>query len=143
MFKGEHDAKTKAHAVADWLGSHKHFKTHARHISREELRAKGLKIINLEEDPEVQDFVLSIFHATTLTFDHSSAVKLVENQMGKAFIKNMQAQMGFMAPPGMMLPPGMLPPGLLPRNVPAQPNPPNPPSQLNPPDSPPTNKPSE
>jgi hypothetical protein len=117
MFKGEPDAKRKALMIAEWLGGHKHHQTHGRHIGREELRAKGMtKITDLEADQELQDIVLSIFHATTLTFDHTGAVKLVENHMGKAFIKSMQTPM--MQGPPMMLPPGMLPPGTIPPGFP-------------------------
>ena len=42
---------------------------------------------NLEDDDKLQDLVLSVFHATTHTFDGTGAVKIIENQLGKAFIK--------------------------------------------------------
>ena len=129
MFKGEQDAKRKALTIAEWLAGHKHHQTHGRHIGREELRAKGMtKIIDLEADQELQDLVLSIFHATTLTFDHTGAVKLVENHMGKAFIKRMQSPM--MQGPAIMLPPGMLPPGVMPPGFPTR--------QVGPPPDPPS-----
>lgn len=88
MFKGEPGAKKKAETISQWLSSHKHFKTHGRHLSREDLRAKGIdKIVNLEADQEIQDLVLSVFHATTISFDMSPVVKLVENHLGRAFAK--------------------------------------------------------
>jgi hypothetical protein len=31
--------------------------------------------------------VLSVFHATTQTFDGTPAVKIIENHLGKAFVK--------------------------------------------------------
>lgn len=87
MFKGEPNAKRKAKRIGTWLSSHKQFNTHGRHLSREQLRAKGLKIVNMEDEPMLQDLALSVFHATTITFDSTPAVKLVENHLGKAFIK--------------------------------------------------------
>jgi len=45
---------------------------------------------NLEDDDKLQDLVLSVFHATTHTFDGTGAVKIIENQLGKAFIKQVQ-----------------------------------------------------
>jgi len=47
----------------------------------------GLIIENLEDDQEFQDLILSVFHATTHTFNGTNAVKIIENHMGKAFIK--------------------------------------------------------
>jgi len=131
MFKGEANANKKATGIADWLSSHKSFKSHGRHLSRETLRAKGMdKIVDLESDPEVQDLVLSVFHSTTITFDRTAAVKLVENQLGKAFIKVLNPPMVMMPQgmPQMIIPQQMRP---QPRPVPApatpvQPTPPNP-----------------
>lgn len=93
MFQGESDSKKKAKKIAEWLASHKHFRTHGRHISREELKSKGMKITCLEQDEELQDLVLSVFHSTTLTFDNSPSVKIVENHYGKAFVKMNAMQM--------------------------------------------------
>lgn len=73
--------------IAKYLSDHDNFKSHGRHISREKAREIGLKIVNLEDDQELQDRVLSLFHASTHTFASTPAVKIIENQNGKAFIK--------------------------------------------------------
>ncbi|MCB5658491.1 hypothetical protein LIQ27_20525, partial [Bacteroides fragilis] len=52
-----------------------------------EHESKGLKIEYLEKDSQLQDLVLSVFHATTHTFSSTPAMKIIENQNGKAFIK--------------------------------------------------------
>lgn len=95
MFKDEPKAKAKQKAkkFADWISRHQSFRSHGRHLSREVLRAKGLKIIDLESDPKIQDLVLSVFHATTATFDGTAAVKLVENHQGKMFVKQVMTPM--------------------------------------------------
>jgi hypothetical protein len=87
MFKGETDAAAKASEIATWLASHSEFKSHGRHIPRSKLESKGLKIEHLEDDQTMQDLFLSVFHATTQTFDGTSAVKIIENHRGRAFIK--------------------------------------------------------
>jgi len=92
MFKPDRDRKKKAAKIADWLSSHKYFKSHGRHVPRSELEKKGLKIVHLEAEQQFQDLVLSIFHATTHTFSMTSAVKILENHNGRAFIKQAQAQ---------------------------------------------------
>lgn len=47
-----------------------------------------MKIIPLEDDPELQDLVLSIHHAFVITFDGSTAIKIIENQNGKRMVLN-------------------------------------------------------
>lgn len=86
MFKNEDKPEYLAEQIATWLAKHTEFKIHGKHINRDELRSRGLKITNLEEDQEQQDIILSIFHATTHTFSHSGAVKIIENHLGSAFI---------------------------------------------------------
>lgn len=87
MFAGMEDRLAKAGSVSDWLANHKKFKSHARHIPREEIENQQLSVFRLEEDQELQDLVLSVFHATTHTFAGTPAVKIVENHIGRAFIK--------------------------------------------------------
>jgi hypothetical protein len=90
MFSKEPNARDtakKAKKVADTLADHSLFKSHGRHIDREQAKEIALKVENLEDDDKLQDLVLSVFHATTHTFDGTGAVKIIENQLGKAFIK--------------------------------------------------------
>jgi hypothetical protein len=90
MFKGDPKGKRKARAIGKHLGSHQEFKSHGRHIDRETLREWGIIVKNLEDDPALQDLVLSVFHATTQTFDGTGTVKIVENHKGKAFVRAIQ-----------------------------------------------------
>lgn len=80
------DDKT-AKNIAKWLSNNKLFKTHSRRISREQLEKNGLKIQRLEDNQKEQDLFLSVFHATTHTFTGSGAIKIIENHLGRAFIK--------------------------------------------------------
>ena len=85
--KGKRGA-IKARSIAKALRDHTRFKSHARHISRDQAKTMGLIIMDLESDQTLQDLVLSVFHATTQAFDNpSGAVKIIENQLGKAFVK--------------------------------------------------------
>ena len=87
MFRQAHDRLDKASSVADWFANHKSFKSHGRHLSRTDLESQGLTITRLEDDEELQDLSLSIFHATTHTFDGTPAIKIVESHTGRAFVK--------------------------------------------------------
>lgn len=105
MFSGwsPEEARERARKVAHFLSNHKYFKTHGRHISRTDVRGQGLVVDDLETDQVFQDLVLSVFHATTHTFGATTAVKIVENHLGKAFIKQQRL------PPAILLGPGGAP----------------------------------
>jgi len=91
MFAGLENANAQAKHVANYLADHTKFKTHSKHIDRDEARGEGLMIENLEDDQKFQDLVLSVFHATTHTFTGTGTTsKIIENQLGKAFIKTQQ-----------------------------------------------------
>jgi len=87
MFREYPEASGMAITIAERLSDHTTFKSHGHHISRDEAREIGLIIDNLEGDQTFQDLVLSIYHATTHTFNGSAAVKIIENQNGRAYIR--------------------------------------------------------
>ena len=87
MFKGQENAKDLSAEIAKQLADHKEFKSHGYHISLDQAKKLKLNVDDLEKDQTIQDLVLSIFHATTHTFDSTAAVKIIENNKGKAFMK--------------------------------------------------------
>jgi len=108
MFVDREDRQAKAEKIAKALSDHARFKSHERFISRNQAKELGLIIDNLEEDQTLQDITLSIFHSTTHTFNVTPAVKLIENHLGKAFIKIGQQVVLMQQPP--VGPPGRIPP---------------------------------
>ncbi len=92
MFKGDSNAAKKAARITRYLTSHRRFKSHGRTITREQARSTGLIVEDLESDSELQDLVLGVFHATMQTFNGTNAMKIVENHLGKAFVKVQQIQ---------------------------------------------------
>lgn len=99
MFADLEDAKAAAKVTSDKLNSHEEHGVHDRYLSRAELRdSTRLVIDDLEEDQQLQDAVLSVLHAATHTFAIATPVqKIVENHLGKSFIKNAAA---IVPPPG-------------------------------------------
>ena len=89
MFKNEiNDKDRKVEKVVESLSKSTITKSHERHLSKEECKTIGLKIIDIEGDSELQDAVLSIHHACMLTFSGAGRIlKIIENHDGKAFIK--------------------------------------------------------
>ncbi|MXX88417.1 MAG: serine protease [Boseongicola sp. SB0677_bin_26] len=111
MFKDSDDRLARAQEISEWLSGHQNFKSHSRHIPRNEAEEHAMRITRLESDDIFQDAVLSVFHATTHTFSGTRAVKIVENHMGRAFIKqhslpqmpSFQLDIGQAAPEGTVL----------------------------------------
>jgi len=49
-------------------------------------------IVDMEDDNELQDLILTVHHSFMHTFSQSMAVKVVENHLGIAFVESMQMQ---------------------------------------------------
>lgn len=90
MLKDDADKGSKSAAIAEWLGNAKVHKTHGRPISIDQARAQGLVVEALEDDQELQERVLSVFHAVMVTFQVTGCVKMVENHIGKGVYTTMQ-----------------------------------------------------
>jgi len=111
MFKSDPRASKHAKEIADWLANHRYFKSHGRHIARDALEERGMVVTRLEDDEQLQDAGLSAFHATTHTFNGTPAVKIVENHMGRAFIKHEVIQQANIMPmPGLQITPAPVQP---------------------------------
>lgn len=88
MFQGDdRDCNPIIEQIVTELGDHALTKSHARHLSAQRCQEIGLKIVDLEQDQMLQDAVLSLHHTCMLTFSSTTAVKIIENHKGTAFIK--------------------------------------------------------
>ena len=90
MFSGDADATVKAAKIVKELSSHDLTLAHTRHYSAEQARALGVKVLMLEDDPGLQEAVLTVHHACILTLQETSALKIIENQDGVAHITALQ-----------------------------------------------------
>lgn len=93
MFHEDNASEEKISKVLGELGDHALTKSHARHISAQKAKEIGLNVIQLEDNAELQDLVLSVHHACVHTFYSTPAVKLIENHKGVAYIEQRQVQM--------------------------------------------------
>ena len=87
MFKGRVDANERAALVADTVADFSKFGSHGRPINLEQAENMGLNVQRLEDDDELQDLVLSVFHATDLTFSGTAATKIIENHHGRMWTR--------------------------------------------------------
>ncbi len=84
------EARTKK--ILKEFGDHKTNKSHAHHISKEVCKEIGVSVIDMEDDNELQDLILTVHHSFMHTFSNSMATKIVENHLGVAYIESLPVQ---------------------------------------------------
>ncbi len=72
--------------IAKKLNTHSHHSSHGRGISLEEAQKLGLNVRDLRKDKELEDRVLSVYHAITILFQRTPVTKIIANNLGKHFI---------------------------------------------------------
>lgn len=85
MFAGHPDAEARAQGVVNALGSFATTKAHGRHLERGTARALGLVVADLEDDPALEEAVLSLHYACVLSFQHAGVLKIIENHLGESY----------------------------------------------------------
>lgn len=86
MFAGEpsEEQKKKVQRIRGKLNSNN--MSHARHFDFDFCRKLGLKVEALEDDPELQDLVLSVHHAFTISMDYHPISKVIQNHLGAQYM---------------------------------------------------------
>jgi hypothetical protein len=90
MFRAQPNAADRARQIAAWFADFAAFKSHGRRVSRDDARAQGLLITDLESDHDLQDAVLSAHHAVQHSMGATAVAKIVENHHGRAWLKIQQ-----------------------------------------------------
>lgn len=103
MFAADRQGAGKAQAVADYFGDYGLHRSHSLGIFRDNARSQGVEVDDLEADPLLQDLVLSVHHATMHTLS-GPAIKIVENNLGRAYVRIAQQIAMPQMIPGMVFP---------------------------------------
>lgn len=74
--------------VKDVFINHKHSYSHSRHLSKQDCKDAGLNIVDLENNQELQDAVLSLHHCYMIMFDKFLISKIVENHIDSKYFQN-------------------------------------------------------
>lgn len=91
MFENDPNADAKAETLSNYLSDHSKHLSHNRRISRQHLEDEtDMKVIQLEDNQDLQDAVLSTFHAVTAAHDHLQVTKLIENHHGSTYAKQLE-----------------------------------------------------
>lgn len=92
MFEGDADAFDKANRIVKMLTDYKRNKSHERHINYDECNSMGLNVEKIEDDGTLQDLILSVHHCYMHTLMNTPSYKIIENQLGTAFVKQIMVQ---------------------------------------------------
>lgn len=87
MFAGHDDPEADAEATAKHFGDTGQHLSHGRRIDRDEARGHGVVVEDLEDDQDLQEAVLTLYHLTTIIFEKSPATKLLRSSSG-LWVKN-------------------------------------------------------
>lgn len=91
MFKRGKKRNTIVEKLLEELASHSASKVHDRHYDYVKCKELGLKVVALEKNQDLQDAVLSLYHAYICSiYKLPNTIKFIENHEGQAFIINGQ-----------------------------------------------------
>jgi len=79
---------TNSTNIAKYFNQPSLHKSHGKRINRNDCKKMGINIYELENDQNLQDAVLTAYHAVTILFEQTPASKIVVNNNGKRWIKN-------------------------------------------------------
>lgn len=86
MLDGDPEQDEKIQNIKRAFGHPDDTRAHNRHISAQRAAEAGLEVELLEDDQALQDAVLAVHHAYTLSFARSHAIKIIENHRGVAMV---------------------------------------------------------
>jgi len=87
MLAGDAEKDQKADQIAAWFADYDAFQSHGRKVGPDQAIEKGVKVVRLETDGQLQDLVLSVHHATMHTFSQTPSAKIIENHYGRRWVK--------------------------------------------------------
>lgn len=94
MLADDPNKAEQANEIVSALSSAALNKAHNKHIHIDSLRNLGVTVERLEDDPKLQDAVLSVHHCFAHTMASTTAIKVVENHEGKAAVRHMAQPTG-------------------------------------------------
>lgn len=86
MFKDEKKMDQKINTIVSMLNQNSKSMNHGRHFDKETCKSYGLRIVDLEDDDDLQDKVLSVHHAFMLLMNNTQTDKIIQNHIDKAYI---------------------------------------------------------
>lgn len=83
----EPDRTDKAKSIAKFFNDAANHKSHGRRIDRDEARAQGVVVEDLEDDQDLQEHVLTAYHVATICFSQTTVTKMLWSNHGQSWMK--------------------------------------------------------
>ncbi|NSY10850.1 S49 family peptidase [Agrobacterium vitis] len=88
MFSARADRDIHSELVAKFFNDASQHLSHGRRIDRDEVRGQDIPVTDLEDDQDLQEYVLTAYHVMTILFEMSPASKTIFSNSGRTWIKN-------------------------------------------------------
>ena len=98
MLAKRHNRAELAKEVSGYFSSNTHG-SHGRRIGRDVAKEHHLEIVDLEDNQDLQDEVLTLYHLSTIAFEQGPAIKSVVSSNGRMWVKNMEIDVTVQQPP--------------------------------------------
>ena len=107
MFAGHQNAQQRAANIVNWLTELSKDKGHDHHIYYDDCAKQGLNVRQLEDpkDRTLQDLVLTIHHCYMFTLSNTPCFKVIENHLGRRWLKVQVVQQQILVQQPMMMQP--------------------------------------
>ena len=90
MFDDGGKSQETIQQIVSKLNEHDSSKLHGRHFDIDFCKSIGLNIVELENNEELQDAILSVHHAFMATFSGTGITKIIESNNDKAWMSSVQ-----------------------------------------------------
>lgn len=90
MMRNASDPAAAARIVAAHFNDAAVHKSHGRRIDRDDARAQGVTVEDLEDSQALQEAVLSAYHVATIAFQTSTIAKFIASNRGRQWVKHWQ-----------------------------------------------------
>ena len=97
MFAESEDRVELAQNVAAHFGGSQHG-SHGRRIDRDEAKEHKVVVADLEDDNDLRELVLTLYHLVTIAFEMGTATKTVVSSNGNLWIKHYVSETGARSP---------------------------------------------
>lgn len=94
MLADDQNKVAKASTIVSALSSAEVNKAHNKHIHIDKLKELGVSVERLEDDPNFQDALLTVHHCFIHTMASTTAIKIVENNDGRAAVRHIAQPSG-------------------------------------------------
>lgn len=94
MFRRRKNGPALAANIADYLTNWDEHATHGRPLAYTDLKARGMKVSLMEDNQQLQDCVMTVYHAAMHAFADTPTTKIIQNHLHKGYVRILRTPTG-------------------------------------------------